>query len=283
MNLDVKKLKAYCEKTRRNAIYLRMTENASASRTRIGGLPLVPQNFVYPYFTDPEDGVSRPLSFLAQIDLAEIAPLDREQLLPDHGILSFFYELENEPWGYSPEHIGCAKVYWFEEASALRETPLPDSLDPAFVIPQIAVETGAFADYPDYTEGGEHFGLDAILPDSDRAYEQYQELRTAEFADDTRTKLLGYADIVQDDMLYQCEYIARGYSLADGMPDIPADKEAEIAAHETDWVLLFQFDSVDTEDFELMLGDCGRIYFYIRKEDLAARRFDRVHLILQCY
>ncbi len=31
-----------------------------------------------------------------------------------------------------------------------------------------------------------------------------------------------------------------------------------------------------------MFGDCGCIYFYIRKEDLAARRFDRVHLCLQC-
>ena len=31
-----------------------------------------------------------------------------------------------------------------------------------------------------------------------------------------------------------------------------------------------------------MFGDCGRVYFCIRKEDLAARRFDRVWLILQC-
>ena len=35
--------------------------------------------------------------------------------------------------------------------------------------------------------------------------------------------------------------------------------------------------------FELMFGDCGHIYFYITKEDLAARRFDRIWLVLQCY
>lgn len=47
---------------------------------------------------------------------------------------------------------------------------------------------------------------------------------------------------------------------------------------------MFQLDSVksEEEDFELMLGDCGMLYFYIRKEDLPARRFDRVWLILQC-
>jgi uncharacterized protein YwqG len=165
----------------------------------------------------------------------------------------------------------------------LTEAPPPDALDPAFVIPALAVETGCFDDYPDYTEGGEHFGLDAVLPDTDKAYDRYQAMRTAEFPDETRIKLLGYADIVQDDMLYQCEYIARGYSLADGLPEIPEPELTEITAHETDWVLLLQLDSVDTEDFELMFGDCGRIYYYIRKDDLAARRFDRVHLILQCY
>ena len=40
--------------------------------------------------------------------------------------------------------------------------------------------------------------------------------------------------------------------------------------------------TVTGDGFELMFGDCGRVYFCIRKEDLAARRFDRVWLILQC-
>ena len=48
------------------------------------------------------------------------------------------------------------------------------------------------------------------------------------------------------------------------------------------WQLLFQLDTVESGGFELMFGDCGRIYFYIRNEDLAARRFDRVWLIQQC-
>ena len=31
-----------------------------------------------------------------------------------------------------------------------------------------------------------------------------------------------------------------------------------------------------------MFGDCGNIYFWIRKQDLAERRFDKVWCILQC-
>ena len=49
-----------------------------------------------------------------------------------------------------------------------------------------------------------------------------------------------------------------------------------------DWLLLFQLDTVTKDDFELMFGDCGRIYYYIRKEDLEARNFYNVWLIMQC-
>ena len=63
---------------------------------------------------------------------------------------------------------------------------------------------------------------------------------------------------------------------------LPEQKEAEETAWK-DWLLLFQLDSgVTAENFDLMFGDSGSIYFYIRKEDLAARRFDRVWLIQQC-
>ena len=37
------------------------------------------------------------------------------------------------------------------------------------------------------------------------------------------------------------------------------------------------------DGFELMFGDCGRIYFYIRKEDLRNRNFENVWLSLQCF
>ena len=48
-------------------------------------------------------------------------------------------------------------------------------------------------------------------------------------------------------------------------------------------MLLFQLDIVENDNFELMFGDCGHIYFYITKEDLSERKFDNTWLILQCY
>ena len=59
-------------------------------------------------------------------------------------------------------------------------------------------------------------------------------------------------------------------------------QEAEETAKER-WMLLLQLDTIECDDFELMFGDCGHIYFYITKEDLKARRFDNIWLILQCF
>ena len=96
----------------------------------------------------------------------------------------------------------------------------------------------------------------------------------------------GWPDVIQTSMFDECDLVSQGYRL--GNPEnwnrIPKDirQQAEETARDR-WMLLFQLDTVEQGDFELMFGDCGHIYFYITKEDLAARRFDRIWLILQCY
>lgn len=48
-----------------------------------------------------------------------------------------------------------------------------------------------------------------------------------------------------------------------------------------DWHLLLQIDSDD--DTGMMWGHAGRIYYWIREQDLMVRVFDEAWLILQCY
>ena len=101
---------------------------------------------------------------------------------------------------------------------------------------------------------------------------------------DDRSQLQGWPDVIQNSMFDECDLVTQGYYLGNGWLNIP--KEVRQRAEETArdrWMLLFQLDIVELGDFELMFGDCGHIYFYITKEDLAARRFDRIWLILQCY
>ena len=47
--------------------------------------------------------------------------------------------------------------------------------------------------------------------------------------------------------------------------------------------LLLQIDTDEEDDGPCwMWGDCGRLFFWIRPEDLAARRFDRIMFVLEC-
>ena len=53
-----------------------------------------------------------------------------------------------------------------------------------------------------------------------------------------------------------------------------ADKASE-------WILLFQVDIISNSEFELMIGDSGRLYYYIRKDDLKNKRFDKCWFMTQ--
>src|SRR5438477_1753892 len=54
--------------------------------TKLGGCPDLPPSFEWPSYRD------RPQSLIAQINLAEVHPYDVEGLLPESGLLSFFYD-----------------------------------------------------------------------------------------------------------------------------------------------------------------------------------------------
>jgi len=47
------------------------------------------------------------------------------------------------------------------------------------------------------------------------------------------------------------------------------------------WRMLLQIDS-EEEKTGIMFGDVGRVYFWIREDDLAAQCFDRVVCEIQC-
>jgi hypothetical protein len=102
-------LRAYA----RPSIRLRVDNDARrhVGESRVGGRPAAPDDFTWPTRTVemprpsddwirshsfpprllPSDGVSA-FEFIAQIDLAEVAPYDSEGRLPDQGTLLFFYD-----------------------------------------------------------------------------------------------------------------------------------------------------------------------------------------------
>ena len=189
-------------------------------------------------------------------------------IVPDHGVLSFFYETDSMRWGYSPSDAGCAKVFWFEDVSALSEASFPDDLPSERRYPMLHIGMQGLPSFPD-PEDCYEFGLA-------QEGNPYSEQNTG-------SKLLGWPDIIQGSMALECELIARGFFLGHGWDDITEEEIAEARDHAGRWRLLFQLDMVETEDFSLMFGDCGRIYFFLPAEDLLARRFENTWLMLQCY
>ena len=279
-------MKEKLESLGRNSIQLKIArkETYKLGATRFGGKPDVPPDFVWPtYEGESYDNVvkDRPLTFLAQFNCAELAQFDKEHLLPDHGLLSFFYETDTQCWGYDPKDKGCARVYWFEDMSALSAADFPADMGEDFKFLMVKIQIAQKTSYPSWTDFSE------VFPD-EKDYDAF-DLVWNELTDETpenRSQLLGWPDVIQNSMFDECDLASQGYYLVDGNGWNKIPKAIRQQAEETArdrWMLLFQLDTVEQGDFELMFGDCGHIYFYITKEDLAARRFDRIWLILQCY
>jgi hypothetical protein len=85
--------------------------------TYFGGSPDVPIDFQWPSFR------SQPLTFIAQIDLSEMIAY-AELPLPNAGLLSFFYEAVDQPWGEVGEAGSCA-VYWIPPEIPTTRTNAP--------------------------------------------------------------------------------------------------------------------------------------------------------------
>ena len=278
-------MKEKLESLGKNSIQLKIArkETYKLGATRFGGKPDVPPDFVWPtYEGESYDHVvkDRPLTFLAQFNCEELAQFDKEHLLPDHGLLSFFYETDTQCWGYDPNDKGCARVYWFEDMSALSAADFPADMGEDFKFPMVKIQIAQKTSYPSWTDFSE------VFPD-EKDYDAF-DLVWNELTDETpenRSQLLGWPDVIQNSMFDECDLASQGYYLGDGHGWNKIPKAIRQQAEETArdrWMLLFQLDTVEQGNFELMFGDCGHIYFYITKEDLAARRFDRIWLILQC-
>ena len=279
------KLNKVIKALKKNEITITTTKakgNCAIYGSKFGGKPAVPTDFKWPYFESENfDGetASRPLSFLCQINLEEIHPYDKENLLPKTGLLLFFYEQDSQRWGFDPEDEGCSRVYYFENVNELQLMDIPTDMKEEYRVKEYSLSFSAKLSYPCYEEFEIYSDIDCDWDD----YDERVEKEGYDF-DSECHKLLGYASLVQGEMLTECERTTRGLFCGDAESYRSTSKEDKEAIEKAapDWMLLFQMTSIQDDDYELMFGDMGNLYFYIRKEDLKARNFHKVWLVLQC-
>lgn len=225
------------------------TRNTQLWESKVGGQPYLPEGAVWP--TDPS---GKELFFLAQLNFAEMPPLEP---FPTEGIVQFFIA-DDDLYGMDfddGENPDTFRVLY--HAQVLKDTArlradfppqrdyeddlLPHRPDECYPLTfSLEEELMPMTDY----QFAQHFGGDFFQKFGEKEWDVVDEFGKI-FRSDGH-KIGGYAYFTQDD---------------------PRRADDPM-------LLLLQLDS--DEQMDLMWGDMGVGHFFIREKDLAARDFSRV-------
>lgn len=206
----------------------------------------------------------------------KFSEINHEGKLPDmpvSGLMYVFYDQEQRTWGFDPADKGSWRVIFFPETDNLKCRHYPKDMKirykTARIIPKIINTIPTLYD-------------ERLLPlnMTDAQEDWYYDYRASLFEDQPAHQIGGYPYEIQGaDMDLECELVSNGLFCGDSTGY--NDARAKILEqNRSDWTLLLQIDSDDSAD--MMWGDCGTLYFYIKKQDLKALNFENVWMILQC-
>jgi uncharacterized protein YwqG len=258
--------------------------------SRLNGEPDLPPDMTWPSWDGPPGEAStrggpawlpphhwgpRPLTFLAQINLAELPPAARSIPLPNDGWLLFFADQDRSTF-YSGEEQAAQRVIHLPAGTHLERRSLPqdvrygrseDGTWPGYGAPaSIAHRTISTPPYDDL-----YRLVDGLDPAGAR--ELAHVLYATSIASDS-FQLGGWPVPIQEDPLRSTPHMVR--SLAESDPGT----WSELADPAVEWVLLFQY--VTDRSLDMMLGDEGNLYFMAAMPDLERGDFSRVVVEFQC-
>lgn len=267
------------------SIRLRLVEHErgeAAPPSRFGGAPDLPPDMPWPSVE------GEPLTFVVQIDLAELAGLDAADELPRDGVLSCFYN------PFSPEGWGMAHpvaVMHFPTGTTLERRACPARVEPLRAY-ALAFEHERMLPMPESPYAYERL----LPPEQVRAFYQSLANHHAEhmpldyFAlanmivmrsecdfERPMHRLLGHPASIQGDPYFDVERRTSRGEFEEGSAAAMATRERSL-----DWRLLLQVDA--QQDDELLLNqDGGFFYFFLPADALAKHDWSRACGILQCH
>jgi uncharacterized protein YwqG len=247
-------------------------EEIPVGTSKLGGAPDLPEGTGWPEWK------GAPLAFLLQANLGTLVGMPGMGALPDAGLLSFFYEVEEGTGGGDPADRGSWRVLYAPPGAPLRRTALPQSLPEHGKFASCTLEADAAMSLPVWEEPEVRaIGLDyeeedilSQLPPRD-GYDAYGY---------GLHQVFGWPEAMQSvDMDLQCQEVSSGIPPG-GAASYDATRMAEHEAAAAEWRMLLQIAS--DENAQMMWGDLGKLYFWIRESDLAVRNWDGVWMVLQC-
>ena len=281
--------------------------------SKIGGRPDLPNDFEWPTiqlalpksgkkrervlsgslrYQPSEDGVM-PIPFVAQINLQEVRSCDSDRVLPERGMLTFFCDPNTYPYRSRGKYVDAVsdlpmppgagenprnwKVVYHEDASSLarRELPklVPDSARFACLRVKFQQEmTLPTMDTPYlcFSRGYE----DALVCLDDDSAMEYGDVRYDLRANIELHQMLGYSDQYATNADMASYFTWRQHLFPRLKPAGEIDRKARFREGRNIRLLL-QLETLRWPTVTYF-GRNGHLYFFIRENDLKARRFDRV-------
>lgn len=243
-------------------------EKLAVGISKIGGKPDLVNQEMWPR---AENGKS--MSFIAQINCADVSITDPKIKIPLDGLISFFYCADQEVWGFDPKDKSRFNVVFTTNTNLIR-VDYPEDLGEYSRFIANSIEFNQAVSLPNW----EYDCMDGVFgDDNDDDMDIYSDL----ISETSKNQMFGYANPVQGTMELDCQLVTNNIYVGDAKGyENPNVKELE--SGKDDWILLLQVDSEDDKT-GMMWGDSGMLYFWIRKQDLEAQNFDNCWCILQCY
>ena len=254
--------------------------DAPLGASRFLGEPDLPESLEWPV-----DAKGVPLNFLVQINLAELQGVQDDSPLPADGHLYFFVRYDEPPWGFDPKDGPGFRVLHVPTGANLSRRNLPEGA--GFEEDDGTEDLRSLLRFEDVRMYPDPYYLFETTPgvDEEKGRAIKQELldisrswQEGQGEDAPKHHMLGYAMVIQNPMEFEVQIVTNGIYFGGELSAADQTRAEELAPGAEDWIPLLQLDS----DEFFMWGDMGAIYFWIRKQDLAARDFSKTWMILQC-
>lgn len=251
--------------------------------SRLGGWRDLPVGMEWPTWQ------GRPMAFLVQIDLADIAEVEPAARLPAHGLLLFFVGCDEESYqrgddprerllvnvmiGTEPDHEPGWRVLYFPQGTHLQRrtytaSPLPELYEPHAV----RLAKGGLPLPDEQTAIYPHLPLDAAQRDDYN--DLISQLQPTEYGE----QLMGYPSLIQSTPPeLMCELAATGRDPWT-FPKLRSPEWIKLSHTASAWTLLLQLTSRGPFEW----GDAGHFYFYGDRLAMARGDFSKIWVNFEC-
>ncbi len=275
--------------------------------SKVGGCPDLPAGVDWPAWHEP-------MAFIGQFNLAEVAPNEQSDVLPRHGLLSFFYETNGEPlysagWGLPEdttpdqypeidESLSWRVLYFDADPATFIRRGVPDTLNQLGRFHPCAVRYTRDVTLPD-ADGPETLPLDlsreeraallslASLVNRSSGTSTYERFSDGMFwplplstGEEQGGHLLGYPYNLNGSALATAERKSQhiAYEQFRDVYEHPERHLEYLREIHRKWCLLLQIESAEQAGMDWAGG--GILHVCIEREALAQRDFSRVWLDL---